>query len=221
MCLSLFKPESINSLRDFNVFNGVEFSVLKRNTKVLIIDDDDIVVLNSLKKQDYDVEQKKDIESLNEIAAYDIVFCDVKGVGKMFSATYEGAHLVKQIKKQFPDKMVISYSAIGYDSKYEEYLAYADARVAKGSTIEDWTNIIDEGIEKKANPTVLWINTRNKLLDASVPIAQIAKYESKYVRAVKRGQFESMKKLYESKNETGAKIMAELFKAIILLIKGV
>lgn len=214
-------PQSINSLRDFNIFSGVEFSVLKRNTKILIIDDDDIVVLNSLRKQGYNIEHKKDIESLNEIAAYDIVFCDVKGVGKELSDKYEGAHLVRQIKKEFPEKMVISYSAIGYASEYEEYLSYADARVPKGSSIEDWTSVIDEWIEKKANPTVLWINTRNKLLDAGVPIAQIARYETKYVRAVKSGNFESMQKLYERKNETGAKIMVELLKCIITLIKAV
>lgn len=219
MCVYIFK--SINTLRDYNVINGVEFSVLKRNTKVLIIDDDDIVVLSSLYKQGYNIEHKKDIDSLNEIAAYDIVFCDVKGVGKSLSDKYEGAHLVKQIKKEFPDKMVISYSAIGYDSEYEEYLSYADAKVPKGSSIEDWTSIIDEWIEKKANPTVLWENTRTKLLNAGVPIAQIAKYETKYVCAVKSGKFESMKKLYERKSETGAKIMVELLKGVLALIKGV
>ncbi len=219
MCVYIFK--SINTLRDYNVINGVEFSVLKRNTKVLIIDDDDIVVLSSLYKQGYNIEHKKDIDSLNEIAAYDIVFCDVKGVGKSLSGKYEGAHLVKQIKKEFPDKMVISYSAIGYDSEYEEYLSYADAKVPKGSSIEDWTSIIDEWIEKKANPTVLWENTRTKLLNAGVPIAQIAKYETKYVCAVKSGKFESMKKLYERKSETGAKIMVELLKGVLALIKGV
>ena len=221
MCLYLVR-KNINDLNGTNTFKGVTPQLLKRNTKILIIDDGDFIFLDVLRKNGYNIEHKRDISSVSDVAAYHIIFCDVKGVGKNLSGKFEGAHLVRLIKNDYPEKMVISYSAIGYDSTYEEYLSFADGRIPKGSSIEDWSSCIDEYIKKISDPKYIWENTRTRLEKEGVPTIKIAQYEDKYVRAVKSGSFESMTKMFnKSENAMVIKILNAIVDIALSIIKGV
>lgn len=71
-----------------------------------------------------------------------------------------------------------------------------------------------------ANPVKQWEKTRKALLDANVATISVAKYEAQYVKAVKDGNFESLKKLYANKNDTGAEIMKALLNSAIPKLIG-
>ena len=97
----------------------------------MVIDDDEFIYLDPLRKSEYRIEHRRDIQSLKDVAEYDVILCDIRGVGKFLNSQFEGAYLVKQIKEKYPNKIVISYTANSYDPKFQEYLSYADATVAK------------------------------------------------------------------------------------------
>ena len=184
----------------------------------MVIDDDEFVYLDLLRKSEYRIEHRSDIQSLKDVAEFDVILCDVRGVGKFLNSQFEGAYLVKQIKEKYPNKIVISYTANSYDPKFQEYLSYADATVPKGTALEDWDSLLTKMLKELADPVKQWEKARKALLQAGVPTIIVAKYESEYVRAVKSGEYESLKEVYEKSKKPGRDIMVSLlsivFKAI-------
>lgn len=215
MWLSFFY-KSISDLNGLSLFKEETLSKLKKIIDILIIDDDEFPFLKALQKHEFSIEQRSDLSSLKDAEAYDIILCDIRGVGKFLQSTYEGANLIKQIKIKYPTKTVIAYSANDYDAAFQQYLDYADTIVPKGSyAIEDWCSLLDKLIQERANPIKQWELTRNELLQANVSTLLVAKYESDYVKAIQKGSFESIKKLYEHQSSSGAHIMTELLSSTI------
>lgn len=180
----------------------------------MVIDDDEFVYLDSLKRSEYCIEYRPDIQSLKDVAEYDIILCDIRGVGKFLNSPFEGAYLVKQIKEKYPNKIVISYTANNYDPKFQEYLAFADATIPKGTALEDWDSMLTKMLKELADPVKQWEKARKALLAAGVSTVMVAKYESEYVKAVKNGDYKSLKDVYENSKKPGKDIMISLLSII-------
>ena len=213
MCI-YYIPRKLSDLNGDDVLKEVSLSELKKNTEIMVIDDDEFVYLDSLKKSEYRIEHRTDIQGLKDVAEYDIILCDIRGVGKFLQSPYEGAYLVKQIKEKYPNKIVISYTANNYDPKFQEYLAYADATVPKGTALEDWDAMLTKMLKELADPIKQWEKARNALLSAGVPTVTVAKYESEYVKAVKNGNYKSLKDVYVNSKKQGKEIMISLLSII-------
>lgn len=206
-----------NTIADLNgeiILKEISLAYLKRNTQILVIDDDEFVYLEPLRRNEFHIVHRSDLASLSDVAEYDIILCDIRGVGKFLESTFEGAYLVKQIKEKYPNKIVISYTASSYDPRYQEYLSYADDTILKGTALEDWDSLLSRKIRELSNPVIQWEKTRNALLNANVPTVMVAKYESEYVKAVKCNDFRSLKKICENKNALGYDIMQSLLKIV-------
>lgn len=198
----------------------VSLSELKRKTEILIIDDEEFSYFEPLQKHEYNITQKKDLTDLRDAEAFKIVLCDIRGVGNFLTSEFGGAYLIKQLKKKYPAKIIIAYTANEYSAKFEEFLSYADDIISKGSyALEDWTSLLDRLLKELADPIKIWDRTRRTLIDSGVPTLDVAKYESDYVTAVKRGKFESFAKIYEKKTTAGTDIMVSLFKALPSIIQ--
>ena len=168
-----------------------------------------------MQRHEYNITQKKDLTDLRDAEAYKIVLCDIRGVGNFLRSEFGGAYLIKQLKEKYPAKIIIAYTANEYSARFEQFLSYADDVVPKGSyALEDWTSLLDRLLKELADPVKIWDRTRRTLIDAGVPTLDVAKYESDYVTAIKKGKFESFVKIYEKKTSTGADIMVSLFKAL-------
>ena len=197
-------PNNIDDLRVEEYKNTIQIAKLRENTKILIIDDDDFPLLQPLSAAGYNLTKKngnEDIKTLDDVYVYDIILCDIKGVGKHFGGTLEGAHLAEQIKIKFPNKIIISYSASMYEITYQKHLEKLDGSYSKGLGVEDWSAILDEHIKNLADPIAQWKKTRTILLDNQLPLIEIAKIESYYVKAVKRNEFADFKSLICKNNK--------------------
>ena len=84
--------------------------------KVLIIDDDPFPKLENLRNNQFDIMQISDIEDFNAVVSYQIIICDIRGVGHKFSQDMEGAYIAKTLRKQYPFMQIAVYSA---DSSYK------------------------------------------------------------------------------------------------------
>ena len=205
----------ISDLNGESLLKEVSLSQLKKVTEILVIDDNEFTYLEALMKSEYHIEHRTDIQSLKDAAEYDIVLCDIRGVGNFLGSQYDGAYLVKQLKKKYPNKIIVSYTAEPYNPQYEEFLKYADAIVSKGTVLEDWDSLLTELLQDLSDPVKQWEKTRQALLDAGVSTVSVAKHEARYVKAVKYGSFESLRKLYDKKNDASAEIMKILINGVI------
>ena len=190
----------ISDLNGEQILKDITLSKLKRNVDILIIDDEDFPLLDELKRHEFNIEYKNDISSLKDVEPYAIILCDVHGVGKFLGSVEEGAYLVSSIKQKYPLKTVISYTADTTSPGAQKYLKDADNIFPKGTSIEDWASLLTGTIKDMANPVNLWKKIQERLLQSNVSTRDVAYLESKYVKAVKQGNYESLSKL--SENET-------------------
>lgn len=74
-----------------------------------------------------------DIESLEQRSLLDanIVFVDIQGVGRSMQYIDEGLGLALAIKRRYPEKKVIIYSAQGEGERFHEALQEADYNLPK------------------------------------------------------------------------------------------
>lgn len=68
MCLSLFYKK-ISDLNGETIFKDVSLSALRKNTEILIIDDEEFTYLDILRKHEYNLTEKTDLSDLKDAEA--------------------------------------------------------------------------------------------------------------------------------------------------------
>lgn len=126
----------------------------KENTSILFIDDQDMPVVDNLKRAGYKVSKKRDVRNIhdNDVRCSHIIFVDFDGVGTSVSSQYQGAGLIKQIKDEYgSSKFVIFYSArssVPIEIVMGSYLERADAKIKKDADESEFIKLIHEAFEK-------------------------------------------------------------------------
>ena len=211
-----FITNRISDLNGESILKEQSLTNLKKLTSILVVDDKEFSYLSALKKYEFNIVQKYDLTLLTDAEAFDVVLCDIRGVGKFLESPYDGANLIKELKLKYPSKTIIAYTANDYDAGFQEYLNYADKLIPKGSfAIEDWVSLLTQILKESADPVQQWKKTRKALSDAGVSTIDIAKYESQYVKAIKAGSFESIRRLYSDEKKCGSSIMIELLSSVV------
>ena len=82
----------------------------RQSIKVLIVDDDEFMYEDSLRRVGFNIQKYDDIESIEAAEAYHIIICDVCGVGKKFLSPKEGAYVLNRLKNTYPMKEFAVYS---------------------------------------------------------------------------------------------------------------
>ncbi len=184
-----FIKYKLSDLVEVTALQNMTIAELRNKVEILVIDDQDFAAEEYLIKNGFRIVHKRDIDNIRDVSAYAVVLCDIRGVGKNLGSTKEGAFVIKEIKAHYPAKQVIAYTGSSYDPAYNEYMNLADAVISKGISIEDWTALVDEQIQKAVDPIYQWERLRKHLLECGVSTAYVAKLEDKYVRAIKAKKF--------------------------------
>lgn len=217
MYISIFYRK-LSELNGEAILKEQSLTTLKKLTEILVIDDNDFAYLEALQKYEFNIKQKNDLTHLSDAEVFDVILCDIRGVGTFLSSPYEGANLIKELKTKYPAKTIIAYTAEPYNASFQKFLNYADGIMPKGTSLEDWVALLEKILRDCADPVVQWDKTRNLLLRAKVDTIDVAKYESQYVKAVKEENFDSLRKLYEKNKNQGANIMLDLTTSLIAKI---
>lgn len=212
------KKYVIQDLQNLNLSGGLDMKQLRRKVEILFVDDAELPILESLRLQRFNIEHKIDIASINDVAGYDIILCDIRGVGQKFNSDKEGAYLIKQIKEMYPEKRIIAYTASTYDPSYNQYLELADNVIVKGVTSEVWAEIIDDQIKKSISPIYQWEKLREKLLSEGVDITTVSKLEHEYVKSIRGNDINSFEKFVCSLdlNDSVKKIIQGVITSILV-----
>lgn len=180
MYIQVGTPKKLSALR----VALQDYAHLKRNTQIAVIDDQVFPKADALRNHKFNIIELGDIKSVDQVAAYPIVVCDIRGVGKSLSSDLEGAHLISEIRKSYPDKFLVTYSGAQFDITYNESLRDVDASIAKDASTEQWVAVFERGLEKITNPRERWIRLRRTLLDRGVEIHEVFSLEQKFIKAI-------------------------------------
>ncbi|WP_045620400.1 hypothetical protein [Vibrio vulnificus] len=174
------KTHELSELDNLN--RDVEF---KRNAvDILCIDDQGLQYEQIIRNHGFNIRVLKDIEDIRSVADYPVVICDIKGVGKAFNSPFEGGHIIQEIKKHYPAKVVIAFSGHQFDAKYNKYFKMSDYVLSKDIDSDQWVDILDETIRKITSPTEQWKRIRQYLVDNNVSTKVIFQLEQEYISAV-------------------------------------
>jgi len=215
--------KEIADLTNNNILNDFDITELRKKIEILFVDDENFRIIELLKKHRYNVTYKNDISDLNDALAYDIILCDIRGVGKEFDSPHEGAYLIKELKANYPRKVVIAYSGSTYDTTYTQYFNLADHVMLKDSTIDHWTNVLDSEIKKMVDPVVQWGKIRQELLDKGVSINVVSGLEDEYVSAIMSKNFDSFKNYGADRGDATKNVVNSVVKTLLvqLLVEGI
>lgn len=121
---------------------------LKRKLKVLFIDDDsDFQIVKILRNSGWNrTSSTVDVKNLNmsSVKDSDILFIDIRGVGKSMNLPDEGLDLAFMIKQKYPEKIVVIYSANPHSNSFHDAWNIIDGRLMKNALPIEFENLIVE-----------------------------------------------------------------------------
>ena len=212
---------NINDIKISDTVRKERIHDLRKKTDVLVIDDEGFEPKEFLEGNNYRLTSKTDIDNVKDVSEYPIILCDIRGIGKKISSSFEGAFLIKEIKENYPEKIVIAYTASQYDPSYNVYLQRANIVLPKSMPTEEWLDILDKYIFQTADPVYQWKVLRDRLINLDIPLLDIAKLESVFVKSFLKGEFTSFEKLGQSMDSEVTKIISDFVANIVVkLIKG-
>lgn len=195
----------------------------RKNIKILFVDDEGYDI-EPLKKIGFlDVSKQYEYTKIDDYEKYDIIFCDINGIGKEIDDKYQGAALAKIIKNTYPNKVVIIFSAKQQYLDMHEFSKFADEIIAKNIQISDLTDLIDKYIKKLSDPVEYWKETRRKLLSQGVSTKTVCELEHYYVKSFKnkKGYIDDIRKVSKDINiSDGITIINGVIEVIKLYINS-
>lgn len=175
------KPYSIHDLK------GIVYpptGINRSSIPIAIIDDESFIRAEILKTHDFKVKELGDISDIRAIHTYPIILCDIKGVGKSFGSPYEGGHVIEEIKKYYPAKILIAYTGHQFDPSYNHFFKLCDFSIKKDLGGDEWVKYLDEAIKIATDPVRQWLKTRERLIDMEISALHLVKLEDEFVKRV-------------------------------------
>ncbi|GAB2730423.1 hypothetical protein GCM10027019_07270 [Melaminivora jejuensis] len=178
-------PEPLRSIGQ----ESIDMAEAKRQVEIAVLDDNPFAPKEALLHHKFRItELGPDIRSLDQVATFPIIVCDVAGVGRAFGSSLEGAHLVNEIRKAYPDKFLIGYTGQTHSVATTNALTAADRRMAKDESIEAWIKNLEAGMSEVMNPRNRWVRMRRALLERGIELFDVFKLEQAFIKAVRQGK---------------------------------
>lgn len=221
MLLTIGKPLGI---KDLNVPSLKLKTLERKQIPIMVIDDEPFSYLEHIKTHRFDIEYFEDIQTIESAEAYEIILCDIQGVGKKFNSKYEGAHVIAELRKKYPFKTIVAYTGYKHDPSFNRFFALADFSVNKDIDGDEWIDKLDHAIAIATDPKNRWIKVRSFLLEHDVPLYDIMMLENEYVKLLINGKsikdFPSTKLSNEISGDIRAVLQSFTASIIFKLIFG-
>lgn len=156
-----YRLDDLNSI----VFNGSDNRNERSKIKIAIIDDEDIPFLNSLRNSGYNIQHYRDVDNFNMLSDYQIVISDIDGVGQSFSSEYQGAYIIKELKRLYPDKYLIAMSSKIYNLSFTEILSNADVKINRDVKVDIVSEKLNIAIKEISSVKNRWLRVRTQLIN--------------------------------------------------------
>ena len=200
-------PLSINDLhRDKKLAARLRLPAdLRRSIKIAVIDDQPFAPEHNLKNNQFQIDTFTDVHKIEQIAEYPIILCDLQGVGQQLASDMQGAYLLEEIKRNYPEKAVIAFTGGSSNSNISRRAELAaDDYLRKDASIEDWRDVLDKHIRNLSDPIYVWQQLRNRLVRAEVAPIDLMKLEHAYVSMIKNGAEETKEAIRKASDSSSA-----------------
>lgn len=162
---------------------------LRKKIPIVAIDDQNFPPEKNLKNSGFLIETLSDIQRISDIEKYQIILCDVNGIGSALSENTQGAYVIEEIKSAYPDKIVIAYTAGSTNARLvKQARAAANHYIKKDENIEEWRNLLDEFIKSLCNPIYVWKEERIRLLRAGIELDDLMRLEQTLLGNLGKGK---------------------------------
>lgn len=179
--------------------DAMDLNEAKNRSNIAVLDDNQFHPKEALTNHNFRItELGPDIRSLDQISSYPIIVCDVGGVGRAFGSNLEGAHIVQEIRKAYPDKFIIAYTGMTFSVATTNALTSADKRMEKDASLDAWVQTLENGIKEVINPRARWVRLRRALLERGVEIFDIFKLEQAFIQSIRQNKPTALEKEVKS-----------------------
>ena len=179
---------------------------------IAVIDDERFEYFDILRGHGFNITVYKDVNDVKQLEAYAIILCDIKGVGKHFKSAHEGAHLIQEIRRYYPQKLLYAFTGQQFDASYNKYFAQCDHVIKKDINSDTWVDHLDDAIKCATDPISQWRKLRSYLLSRDVAPEQLMRLEDEYVTSVLANRkFTPRDKLLKTLPEDGEPIVGICF----------
>lgn len=191
----------------------------KSKSRILVIDDENFAPLHNLKRHQFKIFHMEDLERIDDVEDYNIILIDIQGVGRGFDNIYQGSHLIRQIKKLYPEKYVIAYTGGASQELTSMASEFSDKYVPKDISIDKWCDVLEDASLIVSNPIHAWKNFRYRLLENGISPFQLTVLEDTYVRSIVSHSSDISNNMLNAAEKV--KVSSEITKIISSVISGV
>ena len=158
----------------------------RRSIKIAVVDDQPFAAGVNLRNLGYDIVEIGDLKKVSEIEDYPIVLCDLMDVGAHFDRVAQGASIIREIRRNYPAVLVAAYTGSALTAEpVQRARQYADDLIKKDAEIETWSDQLDKLISSATDIRLVWLRTRQALIDEQVDTRTLLRLEDAYVRSLK------------------------------------
>lgn len=172
---------SISVLKERKISSNIEIN--RSDVKICVLDDEgfDIEKVHSLGY--IKVERKLQFENIGDFEKYNIILCDIEGVGNQLDSVRQGLAVAEQIKSMYPDKIVLIYSGKNIES-FGEMPANIDGVLSKVDSTTELVKKLDAYYKESIDPVAVWEKIRQQMIDSGIATKTIAIVEDQYCNSV-------------------------------------
>lgn len=165
----------------------MRIKIPRETIKVCVIDDEgfDINMLYDLGYKN--IRKKIQFESMDEYEDYDIILCDIEGIGINVDVDKQGLAVAEQIKDVYPEKVVLLYSGKNVET-FGEMPKNLDGYLRKQSSMSELAKSLDAYYKQSIDPVNVWKKTRDEMLNNKVSTKTVAFLEDRYCRSLLEGK---------------------------------
>jgi DNA-binding NarL/FixJ family response regulator len=161
---------------------------LRSSVPIMVIDDQPFEPAVNLSNNHYVINYREDLTRIEDAKSYPIVLCDLQGVGAQLHSELQGAHLIRELKTHYPEKVVIAYSGIARNAGMARAAQdHADKFLRKDADIDSWIEALDAAILQVSDPVYMWKEFRKRVLDSGMTPFQLAELEDAFVNNLFEG----------------------------------
>ncbi len=161
---NIFRGKTIEPIREFTI---EELEQLKLKARIALVDDDEISHVKRLQKDGYNIVDFSDITEIDDFIRrkYHVVILDIQGIGKNLSETSEGWGILKYLKTECPNLVVIIFTGADWSvTKYKHLVDLADDFIGKDLEFLDFKSKLDTAIKKAFSPKFHFEIEKKKLM---------------------------------------------------------
>lgn len=123
--------------------------ISKDDVQILFIDDQEFKTVENLITAGWqNTKTIKDVTNLNcvDVKNANIIFVDINGVGGVLFPKDQGLGLAEALKKKYPEKYIVIYSAQEKGDRFHRALKVVDSTLSKNAEPYEFINIIENFI---------------------------------------------------------------------------